>query len=209
MAQAQEQYEEDEFSAQDAAQAYASAYAKTAEADAEDQREYRLIPSGTECVLGIAGFKYVAAVGKAAARIEVKCEVNEPEAYADGASNFTTRLSLNPVLGKNEDGSDKKRSGWDMTVDTLQYMFAAVNQVSAQEGKQAMVLDVLADFPNLDPDDVLAFHNALVDNANEKLRGTTFRTKVGVQKGGTNPKGGNYPDRQEFGKFDYPKANKK
>lgn len=209
MAQAQEQYEEDEFSAQDAAQAYANSYAKTAEADAEDQREYRIIPKGTECTLGVANFKYVAAVGKAAPRIEVKIEVNEPEEYADGSSNFTARLSLNPVLGKNPDGSDKKRSGWDMTVDTLQWLYAAANQCTAQEGKQAMVLDVLADFPNLDPDDVPAFHNALVDNANEKLKGSTFKTKIGVQKGGDNPKGGTYPDRQEFGNFQYPKASKK
>jgi len=208
MAETQEVYEDDdEFSAAEEAQAALSGYEATRTADAEDQREYRLIPAGTPCTLGIQGFtlQNPKPGGKNKPAIAVKIEVNEPEEYADGSSNFTARLSLNPVVG---DG--KQKSGWDMLVSQLQWMYAAVNQVSAKEGKAEMIDCVLAEFPNLDPDDVPAFHAALVQNANEKLKGTTFKTKgIGVNKGQDNPKGGQYPDRQEFGKFDYPKAEKK
>lgn len=203
--------EQDEFAAAEAAQAEVSGYEATRNADVEDQREYRLVPKGTPCTLGIAGFTYAAPKGNSKAAILCKIEVNEPEEYADGSSNFTARLSLNPVVS---DGANQ--SGWDMTVKQLSWMYAAVNQCSATEGKQEMVSCVLADFPNLDPDDVPAFHKALVDNANEKLKGQTFRTKgIGVNRGQENGKKkedgtpDRYPDRQEFGTFDYPKAERK
>lgn len=203
--------EQDEFAAQEAAQQAVSGYEATRNADVEDQREYRLIPAKTPCLLGLASFTYAAPKGNSKAAILVKVEVNEPEEYADGSSNFTARLSLNPVVSE---GSNQ--SGWDMTVKQLSWMYAAVNQCPAAEGKAEMVSSVLAEFPNLDPDDVPAFHKALVDNANAKLKGTTFRTKsIGINKGQENGKTNadgtkdRYPDRQEFGTFDYPKAERK
>lgn len=213
MAEAQEalsQEEQDEYAEAAAAQDALSGYENTRTADVEDQREYRLIPAKTACELGVAGFEYLPAKGQSAAALTCKIEVVAPEEYADGSSNFRARFSLNPVVGKNPDGSSKKRSGWDMTVDQLSYIYASVNQCSAREGKAEMIDCVLAEFPNLTPDDVVAFHVALTENANEKLKGRTFKTKgIGIQRGGENPKGGQYPDRQEFGTFDYPKASKK
>lgn len=212
MAEAQtmmDQDEADEYADAEAAQAALSGYENTRTADVEDQREYRLVPAKTPCTIGIAGFTYAPAKGQAKAAILVKNEVNEPEQYSDGSSNFTVRLSLNPVVGKNEDGSDKKSSGWDMTVQQLSYLYASVNQCSAREGKKEMIDCVLADFPNLEPDDVPAFHVALVENANEKLKGQTFKTKaIGIDKGRSDGKGGTYQDRQSWGTFDYPKATK-
>lgn len=205
--QAQEQ---DEFEEAAAAADFVSGYEATRDADVEDQREFRLVPSGTPCDLGLASFTYGAAKGNSKPAILVKVQVNSPAEYADGSSNFQSRLSLNPVVGKNEDGSDKKGSGWDMCVATLSYLYAAANQVSAREGKREMIDVVLAEFPNLDADDVPAFHAALVENANEKLKGATVKTKaIAIKKGGTNPKGGTYRDAQDFGTLDYPKAAKK
>lgn len=195
----------DEYAEAEAAAAFVSGYEATRNADAVDQREYRLVPKGTACTLGVKGFEYQAAKGQGQAAILAKIEVLEPAEYADGSSNFTTRLSLNPVVG---DG--KKSSGWDMTVQQLSWMYASANQVQSTEGKQEMINCVLAEFPNLDVDDVPAFHAALVENANEKLKGSTFKVKsIGLDAGRDNPKGGKYPDRQSFGTFDYPKAEKK
>lgn len=212
----QEAYEQDEFEQGNAAAALLSGYEATRDADVEDQREYRMIPANTPCTLGVAGFTYNAAQGQRKANIAVKIEVNEPEQYADGSSNFTQRFSLNAVVGKNADGSDKKQSGWDMTVQQLSWLYAAVNQCDAKEGKREMIDCVFAEFPNLDAEDIPVFHQALVANANEKLRGTTFKTKgIGVEKGqeiagkknddGTPAR---YPDKQVIGKYDYPKATK-
>jgi len=209
------QEEADEYAEAEAAQQSLSGYENTRTADVEDQREYRLIPAKTPCTLGIQGFTYYPAKGKAKAAIGVKVEVNEPEQYADGSSNFTVRYSLNPVVGKNEDGSDKKFSGWDMTVSQLSWLFAAANQVTAREGKAEMIDCVLAEFPNIEQDDVPDFHEALVANANEKLKGSTFKTKgIGLDRGqatGKKDDDGNdirYADKQSFGTFDYPKSKK-
>lgn len=214
MALTQEQIDQDEFAEAEEAQAALSGYEAARSADVEDQREYRLVPVKTPCTLGILGFTLAApkpgSKGKAA--IVVKCEVNAPEAYADGSSNFSVRLSLNPIVGEG-----KSSSGWDMTVKNLSWLFAAVNQVSAREGKAAMVGSVLQEFPNLDPDDVPAFHQHLVDNANVELKGQTFKTKgIGIDRGQDiagklNDDGSQsrYPDRQSFGTLDYPRTEKK
>ncbi len=192
---------------------YASGYEATRDADVEDQREYRMVPRGTPCTLGIQGFE-LAKKGKAA--IFTKISVDAPAEYADGSSNFSVRMSLNPVIGKKDDGTDKGSSGWDMTKKQLSWLYAAANQVSSAEGLAETVTCVLADFPHLDADDVPAFHAALVDNLNEKLRGSTFKTKgIGVDKGQptgkTNADGQPdfYRDKQSFGVFDYPKAQTK
>lgn len=206
---AQEAYDnqEDEFDAADAAAAILSGYEHTRTADAVDQREYRIVPKGTACLLGFAGFQYQAAKGKSAAAILAKIDVLEPAEYADGSSNFLIRMSLNPVVGKNEDGSDKKGSGWDMTANQLAWFFAAVEQVSSAEGKKAMIDEVFAEFPNLEIDEVPEFHQALVENANEKLKGRSARTKsIGIDKGRSDGKGGTYQDRQSVGTLDYPKS---
>ena len=213
MAAVQEEHYEDEFSEAEAAQAALSGYENTRTADVEDQREYRLVPAKTPCTLGVQSvtLQLPKPNTKQKPAIAIKVEVNEPADYADGASNFIVRLSLNPVVG---DG--KKSSGWDMTVAQLSYLYAAINQCTAQEGKAEMINCVLADFPNLEPDDVPAFHSALVANAAEKLVGGRFKVKaIGVDRGqptgnknedGTDER---YPDRQSFGTFDYPKAEKK
>lgn len=201
--------EQDEFDDAAAAADFVSGYEATRDSDVEDQREYRMVPARTACDLGILGFTYAAAKGNSKPAILAKIAVNSPEEWADGSSNFTVRLSLNPVVGKNADGSDKQGSGWDMTVAQLSYLYAAANQVPAREGKREMIDCVLAEFPNLDADDVPAFHSALVDNANEKLKGATLKTKsIGIKKGGSDGKGGTYRDQQEVGTLDYPKAKK-
>lgn len=206
MAGVQEAHEEDdEFAEAQAAQNALSGYEATRTADIEDQREYRLVPKGTPCTLAISKFDYQPAKGTALAAIIAKTVIQAPDEFSDGSSNFTARLSLNPVVG---DG--KQSSGWDMTVKQLSYMYAAANQCPAAEGKAEMIDCVLQEFPNLDTDDVPAFHAALVANANEKLQNAHFKTKgIGIDAGRDNPKGGKYQDRQSFGTFDYPKAEKK
>lgn len=195
--------EQDEYEEQAAAADALSGYEATRNAVVEDQREARMVPARTPCTLGILGFN-LSQKGKPT--IFAKISVNEPEEYADGFSNFNRRLSLNAVVGTNEDGTEKQGSGWDMTVKELSYMFAAVNQTSAQEGKAEMIDCVLAEFSPLEPEDVPAFHQALVDNANEKLKGRTFKTKaIGIKVGGPDGKGGKYRDEQTCGTFDYPK----
>jgi hypothetical protein len=210
MAQAAEQ---DEFDEQAAATAALSGYHATKDRDVEDQREYRMVPRGTPATLGILGFE-LAQKGKAA--IFAKLSVDAPVEYADGGSNFSIRLSLNPVVGTKEDGTEKAGSGWDMTVRELAYIYAAVNQCSAAEGKAETTDCVLTDFPHLDPDDVPAFHAALVDNLNEKLKGQQFKTKgIGIKVGGPTGKkkddgtDDKYRDQQTVGTYDYPKAAKK
>lgn len=206
--------EQDEFEQAASAQDRMSGYEATRDADVEDQREYRMVPARTPCTLGIVGFELATqrdTSKKFNPAIFAKISVEAPEEYADGSSNFNVRLSLNPVVGEG-----KQSSGWDMTVSQLSWLYAAVNQVSAQEGKAAMINEVLAEFPNLDADDEPALHAALVENANEQLKGKTFKTKgIGIKAGGPTgrklPDGTDdrYRDQQTFGTLDYPKAARK
>lgn len=194
--------ETDEFDEAAEAQAALSGYEATRDADVEDQREYRMVPRGTPSTLSVNGFELGT---KGPAAIWVKISVEEPEEFADGSSNFNLRLSLNPVTGEG-----KKSSGWDMTVKQLAWLYAAAFQCSSQDGKQATIGGVLAEFPNMQPDDVPQFHAALVENLNEVLpKGTRFKTKgIGVDTGGDDGKGGKYRDKQSCGTFDYPKSSR-
>lgn len=210
---AQDMEQDDEFAEAEAAAKAVSGYEATAEKDVEDQREFRRIPRGTPCTLAIGGFS-LADKGKAA--ILAKFIVVEPKEYADGGSNFTIRMSLNAVPGKKEDGTEKRSTGFDMTSDQLSWLYAAVHQTPASEGKQAMIRDVLTEFSPLEADDVPAFHAALVENANTQLpKGSTFKVKgIGIDKGQPTGKTDDegrptfYDDRQSLGVLDYPKATK-
>lgn len=207
MAKAQE-VEQDEFEAAASAEDYVSGYLGSATSEAQDQREYRLIPKGVACKLGIVGFELdTGRDGKAKPRIAIKVEVHEPAEYADGSSNFTVRSSLNPVVAQG-----KKQSGWNMTESLLGWLYAAANQVSSDEGKEEMVRCVVRDFADMTKDDVPAFHLALVENANEKLKGSIVSTKaIGIDVGQAikDKPGQKYADKQSFGTLDYPKSNKK
>lgn len=203
----------DEFEEAATQQDGMSGYEALRNADVEDQREYRLIPNGTPCTLGVVnvslGLPKPGTAGKPA--LLIKTEVLEPKEYADGSSNFTVRLSLNATVNPG-----KESSGLDMTVKILSWLYAGCHQTSSREGKAAMFDSVLQNFPNITQDDVPAFHAALVSNANEQLKGQTFRTKkIGVDIGKPNGKVGDdgvegkYLDKQSYGIIDYPKSARK
>lgn len=208
----------DEFAEAAESQNYMSGYFATADEPVEDQREYRLIPKGTPATLGIQGFELdLGRENKGKPRIAIKCEVIEPEEYADGSSNFTVRLSLNPVRAPG-----KKQSGWDMTRRQLAWLYASAKNVSAAEGTDEMLTCVISDFTGATKDDERAFHLALVENANEKLKGAHARVSaIGVDVGQAviGPDGQpvinddgtprRFADRQSFGTFIYPKGERK
>lgn len=210
--------EQDEFESAASAEEYVAGYFATKAGEVEDQREYRVIPKGTPGKFGIKSFTLdTGKDGKGAPKIAVAVEIHEPEAYADGSSNFTVRLSLNPVVG-----AGKKSSGWDMTQKQLSWLYAAAKQCTSAEGHIAMIDAVRQDFQGMTMDDVPAFQLALVENANEQLKGAVVPTKAfGIDVGQpvrtpdgktvTNDDGSvrKYGDRQSWGVLDYPKSAKK
>lgn len=209
--------EQDEYEAAASGEEYVAGYFATADGQVEDQREYRFIPKGTPGKFGIKSFSLdTGKDGKSAPKIAVAVEIHEPKEYADGASNFTARLSLNPVVA-----AGKKGSGWDMTEKVLSWLYAAAKQVTSAEGHEAMIASVRRDFQGMTKDDVPAFQLALVENANEQLKGAIVPTKAFGLDVGQVVRGPNgqpvvnddgtvrkYGDRQSFGQLDYPKTSK-
>jgi hypothetical protein len=195
--------EQDEFDAAAEAAVAVSGYEATLLMPAQDQREYTLVPRNTLCTLKILGFE-LATQNPAKPAIICRLGVDAPEQYANGASTFSTFLSLNSTIGEG-----KKSSGWIMTVMQLAWLYAGAEQVTSDEGKEKMVNAVLRQFPHIELEDYPAFHAMLVQNANELLKGATFKTKIGVQLGKQKPDSTEkYPDKQTLGTIDYPKAGK-
>jgi hypothetical protein len=200
--------EQDEFEQQAAADAAIGGYEGTRNAPVEDQREYRPIPVGTECIFDVVSFDLNT---KKNPYIFAKLAVQVPEAYADGSSDFGIRMSLNPVVGKNEDGRDKRGSGWTFTRDRLTWMFAAVNQCDAATAKRELLDPVYEQFPSgIGTDDVAAFREALVAQLNEALKGRSFPATAGEEPAQLNKDGSvQYRARATIQKFSYPKAQAK
>jgi len=192
----------DEFDEQAAAADATSGYEHTRDADVEDQREFRPIPVGTECVFDVVGFELNT---KKNPYIFAKVAVQSPEEYADGSSDFGLRMSLNPVVGEG-----KKGSGWTFTRDRLVWMFAAVNQCDTATAKRELLDPVYEQFPTIGPDEVGAFREALVSRLNETMKGQSFPATAGEEKATLNEDGTvKYRAKATIGKFIYPKAVKK
>jgi hypothetical protein len=202
--------EQDEFDAAAEAAVAVSGYEATRGAPVEDQREYTLVPRNTPCTLKVLGFE-LATQNPAKPAIICRLGVTDPGKFSNGASTFSIFLSLNATIGEG-----KKSSGWIMTVQQLSWMYAAANQVASAEGKAKLIDAVLDEFPNLELEDYPAFHAMLVQNANEQLKGATFKTKIGVQLGKVKPgqegklpaDQEKYPDKQTIGQLDYPRSSK-
>lgn len=205
---------QDEFEEQAAAAEATSGYEGSRDADIEDQREYRLIPRDTACVLQVTKFELAA---KGSPCILAKVEIVSPEDFADGASNFTKRIYIDAAVKEG-----KKGSAWDMAKRDLSYIYAAITQQEATPAWKELSDPVYEAIGSIGPDEVQAFREALVERLNEVCVEEAFEVVIGQEAATfeTDAKGQvvmdedgqpkvKYRAKQSFGKFNYPKAAKK